>query len=70
MSSTRSNGNQLQGAEEKIRSRAYELYQKRGGQDGRALDDWIQAETEFLRQSSRGPTPPPTRINRARKPSN
>jgi DUF2934 family protein len=33
--------------EEKIRLRAYELYEQRGKGDGRALDDWLQAEVEI-----------------------
>ena len=35
-------------AEEKIRVRAYELYEQRGMIDGHALDDWLQAEGEIL----------------------
>ncbi len=35
--------NELQ---EQIRLRAYELYEQRGGEDGRELDDWLQAEAE------------------------
>ena len=35
-------------AEEKIRLRAYELYEQRGMIDGHALDDWLQAEGEIL----------------------
>ena len=31
----------------KISKRAHELYQARGGQDGRDLDDWLQAEREI-----------------------
>ncbi len=57
MSSTRSNGNMGQLREERIRLRAYELFQKRGGEHGRALDDWLQAEGEFLQQSNRAPAP-------------
>jgi len=34
--------------EEKIRLRAYELYEQRGMIDGRALDDRLQAEGEIL----------------------
>ena len=34
--------------EEQIRQRAYELYQKRGGGNGNATDDWLQAEEEVL----------------------
>ena len=36
--------------QEEIRRRAYELYEQRGGEDGRELDDWLQAEAE-VRQS-------------------
>ncbi len=31
-----------------ITARAYELYEKRGRQDGHALEDWIRAESEVL----------------------
>ena len=34
--------------EEHIRERAYEIYLERGGGDGRALDDWLQAERDLL----------------------
>jgi hypothetical protein len=30
--------------EEHIRERAHEIYLERGGDGGRALDDWLQAE--------------------------
>lgn len=33
---------------EKIHRRAYEIYVERGGGDGRAHQDWFQAETEVL----------------------
>ena len=33
--------------EEKIRRRAYELYELRGKQDGHDLDDWLAAEAEI-----------------------
>jgi hypothetical protein len=42
-------------AEEKIRVRAYELFERRGAEHGRALDDWLQAEAEFLRQRQSPP---------------
>ena len=35
-------------AEERIRRRAYELYEQSGREDGFALDDWLQAEGEIL----------------------
>jgi len=34
--------------EERIRRRAYDLYVRRGNQSGSELDDWLQAEKEFL----------------------
>lgn len=33
---------------ERIRQRAYELYMERGCQDGRAEEDWLEAEFEIL----------------------
>jgi hypothetical protein len=33
--------------EEQIRCRAYELYEKRGRQDGQEQDDWFRAEAEI-----------------------
>ena len=30
-----------------IAQRAYELYEQRGRQDGRALEDWLKAEREL-----------------------
>jgi hypothetical protein len=35
--------------EEHIRELAYEIYIERGGADGRALDDWLQAEIELTK---------------------
>ena len=32
---------------ERIARRAHELYEARGGTDGRALEDWLQAEREI-----------------------
>lgn len=56
MSSARSNANPVSNLEEKIRLRAYELYQQRGGEHGRDFDDWLQAESDILQQKL-GPTP-------------
>lgn len=36
------------GLEGEIRTRAYELYEERGKEDGRDLDDWFQAEAEIM----------------------
>ena len=33
--------------EEKIRQRAYELFESRGGAEGHELQDWLQAEEEI-----------------------
>jgi len=38
--------------EERIRLRAYELYEKRGKRDGHVLDDWLQAEAELTEQKT------------------
>ena len=34
--------------ENRIRNRAYHLYEKRGYVDGHALDDWLEAKAELL----------------------
>jgi hypothetical protein len=36
-----------QSEHDEIRKRAYELYEQRGRQAGRALDDWLTAEREI-----------------------
>ena len=36
--------------QDRIRERAFELYEQRGCQDGHDLDDWLQAEAETTRQ--------------------
>jgi hypothetical protein len=36
----------LESLEERIRSRAYDLFERRGRADGRDLEDWLQAEWE------------------------
>lgn len=33
--------------EDRIRGRAYELYETRGADHGRDMDDWLQAEREL-----------------------
>ena len=40
--------------EERIRRRAYEIYEHRGRTDGLDLDDWLQAETEIIGQRRKG----------------
>ena len=39
--------------QEKIRQRAYELYELRGPEDGRDLDDWLKAESEVTGSADR-----------------
>lgn len=34
-------------AEEEIRQRAFELFEARGSEEGRELEDWLQAEQEI-----------------------
>lgn len=41
--------------ERKVRSRAQQLYETRGQADGHALQDWVQAESEVLRNSILAP---------------
>ena len=41
--------------ERKVRSRAQQLYENRGHGDGRALEDWVQAESEVLGNSILAP---------------
>ncbi|MFY9912128.1 MAG: DUF2934 domain-containing protein [Candidatus Sulfotelmatobacter sp.] len=36
------------GLEERIRCRAYQLYEERGKTDGQELKDWLVAEAEIL----------------------
>ena len=36
--------------QDRIRTRAYELYQERGAMDGHDVEDWVQAEEEVHRQ--------------------
>ncbi len=39
--------------EDRIRTRAYELFETRGRADGRNVDDWLQAEQEVtIRRSA------------------
>ena len=37
---------------DQIQLRAYELYVKRGGEDGRDVEDWLAAETQLRNQHS------------------
>ncbi len=39
--------------DERIRRRAYELYEQRNRTDGRDMDDWLQAEAEVNGKKTR-----------------
>ena len=43
----------------RIAQRAHEIYEARGGQDGRDLDDWLQAEREIDAEIEAVETKPP-----------
>ncbi len=40
--------------EREIRTRAYELYEQRGREDGHDREDWLQAEAELSTQKRKG----------------
>jgi hypothetical protein len=42
-----------QNIEETVRTRAYELYEARGREDGHELDDWLRAEEEITQRKTR-----------------
>jgi len=39
--------------QEQVRRRAFELYELRRREDGHDLDDWLQAESEFVQQQGK-----------------
>jgi len=39
--------------QEQVSRRAYELYEARGREDGRDVDDWLQAESELAQQQAK-----------------
>jgi hypothetical protein len=45
----------VQLVERKVRSRAEQIYNERGQGEGRALEDWVQAEAEILENSILAP---------------
>ena len=48
-----SNTKDQESLQERIRLRAYALWEERGRIDGRELDDWTRAESEILGRSDR-----------------
>jgi hypothetical protein len=51
----------MEGLEEKIRQRAYELWEKSGQHEGSEMDFWLQAERE-IGQGGSAPEPPQERL--------
>lgn len=45
----------VQMVERKVRSRAKQIYESRGQEEGQDLQDWFQAESEVLENSILGP---------------
>ena len=43
----------------RIAQRAHEIYDARGGQEGKDLDDWLQAEREIDAEIEAAETKPP-----------
>ena len=39
--------------QEQVRRRAYELYEQRGKESGHDLEDWLQAESEFVQRKAK-----------------
>jgi len=39
--------------EEQVRRRAFELNEQRGRENGHDLEDWLQAESEFVQQRTK-----------------
>lgn len=50
--------------EDLIRRRAFDLYERNGCVDGRALDDWLAAEAELGREVIEGDSPMDDAVDR------
>jgi Protein of unknown function (DUF2934) len=50
----------MSGFEDKIRQRAYELWEQSGKTEGSEMDFWLQAEREVTAETS--PAPPQDRL--------
>jgi hypothetical protein len=48
--------------EQRIRVRAYDLYVQGGWRSGRALEDWLKAEREILRELQAYGFRPPSKL--------
>lgn len=56
--------------EESIHTRAYQIYEARGREDGHAIDDWLLAEAEILGKKESAPTKqeqPPTMKSKGKR---
>ena len=53
--------------EEQIRCRAYEIYERRGGQDGHDIEDWLQAEADLGQERTMAAAR--VAVKKARKPA-
>ena len=61
------NGNSLESVidlEEQIRRRAYDLYERRGREDGQDTEDWLQAEAALARERTQMLEAQPVKTNR------
>ncbi|MCG6878058.1 MAG: DUF2934 domain-containing protein [Deltaproteobacteria bacterium] len=45
-----------------IAKRAYELYEQRGRQDGRTVQDWEQAEREIRKDEAKAESKPESKV--------
>jgi hypothetical protein len=43
----RQNGESIESLNARIAERAHEIYEARGGEHGKALEDWLEAEREI-----------------------
>jgi len=50
--------------EEQIRRGAYELYERRGREDGHETEDWLQAEADLARERTKPLADEPVKTNR------
>lgn len=49
-------------SQEAIAQRAYEIFLARGGHDGNAISDWLQAERELMQVATPQSLPPATSL--------
>jgi hypothetical protein len=54
--------------EQRIRERAYEIWNATGREDGRANEHWLSAERELLASARRQPTTAKSKVMKSNKP--